>query len=206
MTVSHDEPKTSAAMLEEMRDPNNREVWSRFVGRYEKVIGNWCRKRGLQDADADDVTQQILLILLDEMPEFVYDPTKGRFRDWLSVITRNACFRFLARDVSRRYQPILDDVQARDELERYLEEQARIEMLHAAMEEVRGRVSARDWRIFHQVSFGGVTGDVMAKELGMTIAAVFKAASRVRKRVVEQVKEFGGSDSDVESTHAEMPR
>jgi RNA polymerase sigma-70 factor (ECF subfamily) len=206
MTVSHDEPKTSAAMLEEMRDPSNREAWARFVGRYEKVIGIWCRKRGLQDADADDVTQKIMLILLDEMPEFIYDPTKGRFRDWPRVITRHACYRFFERDVLRKYKPILDDVQARDELARSLEEQERLQVLHAAMEEVRKRVSHRDWRIFHEVSFGGRSGDELAKELGMTISAVYKAASRVRERVIAQVKEFGGSDSDVESTHAEMPR
>ena len=205
MTVSHDEPKTSAAMLEAMRDPNNREAWARFFSRYEKVIGNWCRNRGLQDADADDVTQKIMLILLDEMPEFVYDPAKGRFRDWLRVITRNACYRFLARDVSRKFKPILDDVLARDELERSLEEHAKIQVLYSAIEEVRGRVSPRDWRIFHQLSFGGRSGDELAKECGMTIAAVFKAASRVRKRVIEQVNEFGGAETDVDVTHAHMP-
>ncbi len=201
-----DELKTSAAMLEGMRDPNNREAWSRFFGRYEKVIREWCRKRGLQDADAADVTQKIMLILLDEMPEFIYDPdNKGQFRDWLSVITRHACHRFLERDESRKYRPILDEIQARDELERSLDEQGRIEALHAAMEEVRKRVSPRDWRIFYQLSFQGRSGDELAKELGMTIAAVFKAASRVRKKVAEQVREFGGSDSDVESTNDEMP-
>jgi len=159
----------------------------------------------LQDADAADVTQGIMLILRDVMPEFIYDPDKGRFRDWLSVITRHACHRFLERDESRKYKPILDEIQARDELERSLDEQGRIEALHAAMEEVRKRVSPRDWRIFHQLSFEGRSGAELAKELGMTIAAVYKVASRVRKRVAEQVREFGGSDSDVESTNDEMP-
>ena len=200
-----DELKTSAAMFEEMRDPSNREAKERFCRRYQTMIMTLCHKRGLQDADAADVTQGIMLILLDLMPEFIYDPNKGRFRDWVSVITRNACFQFLARDESRKYRPLLDDVQARHDLEQSLEEHARIEALHAAMEEVRKRVSPRDWGIFHQLSFEGRSGAELAKELGMTISAVFKAASRVRKKVAEQVREFGGSDSDVESTNDEMP-
>jgi RNA polymerase sigma-70 factor, ECF subfamily len=203
--VSRDELKTSAAMLEQMRDPNDPEAWARFFSRYEKPVRNWCHRCGLQQADADDVTQKIMLILLREMPEFVYDQTKGRFRDWLRLVTRHACYRFLARDQSRKYGPILDDVQARDDLDRSLEEQTRIDALHAAMEEVQGRVSPRDWAIFRQLSFGGRSGGALAAELGMTVAAVFKAASRVRKRVIEQVREFGGSDSDVGTQNEGMP-
>jgi RNA polymerase sigma-70 factor (ECF subfamily) len=205
MTVGRDELKTSAAMLEQMHDPNNPEAWARFFSRYEKIVRKWCHTCGLQEADADDVTQKIMLILLDEMPQFVYDQAKGRFRDWLRLITRRACYRFLERDESRKYQPILDDVQARDDLERSLEHQARIDVLLAAMDEVRGRVSPRDWGIFRQLSFEGRRGGELAPELGMTVAAVFKAASRVRKRVIEQVREFGGSESDVDAAHEAMP-
>lgn len=200
-----DAPKTSAAMLEALRDANASEPWARFVDRYGNVIRSWCRNRGLQDADTQDVTQKILLILMDEMPEFTYDPAKGRFRDWLRVITRNACYRFFERDQSRKYESITDDVPAREELERSLDEQGKIETLHAAMEEVRKRVSPRDWTIFHQLSFEHDSGDVLANEFGMTIAAVFKAASRVRRKVVEQVKEFGGSDTDVGGMNDQMP-
>jgi RNA polymerase sigma-70 factor (ECF subfamily) len=205
MTVSRAELKTSAAMLEQMRDPNNPEAWTRFFSRYEKIVRNWCHKCGLQEADAEDVTQKIMLILLDEMPEFVYDQTKGRFRDWLRLVTRHACYRFLEWDESRKYRPILDDVQARDDLDRSLEHQARIDVLHAALEEVQRRVSPRDWMIFRRLSFEGRSGGELACELGMTVAAVFKAASRVRKRVVEQVREFGGSDSDVDAANEPMP-
>jgi RNA polymerase sigma-70 factor (ECF subfamily) len=203
--VSRADLKTSAAMLEQMRDPNDNEAWARFFRRYEKIVRNWCHTCGLQEADAEDVTQKIMLILLHEMPEFVYDHAKGRFRDWLRMITRRACYRFLERDQSRKYRPILDDIQAREELDRSLEDQARIDVLHAAMEEVQTRVSPRDWRIFRELSFEDRSGDELAGELGMTVAAVFKAASRVRRRVIEQVREFGGSESDVHVANKPMP-
>jgi hypothetical protein len=78
------------------------------------------------------------------MRSFVYDPAKGRFRDWLRVVTHHACDSFLARDPSRKFQGLLDDLPAREELDQEFDRQARRDLLQVALVQVRARVSPRD--------------------------------------------------------------
>src|SRR4051812_26496277 len=77
-------------LAQERRDD---QAWAEFVNRYRPRITAWCRERGLQPADAEDVTQIVLQQLLGAMREFRYDPA-GSFRAWLETVTRRACGRF----------------------------------------------------------------------------------------------------------------
>src|SRR5688572_5065954 len=80
------------------RDPTNQEVWGEFVEHYGARIYDWCLRWRLQDADAQDVTQNVLLRLADKMRDFRYDPSRS-FRGWLKTLTHNAWSDFL---VARR--------------------------------------------------------------------------------------------------------
>src|SRR5436305_6703044 len=71
------------------RDPTDAAAWGEFVEHYGGKIYGWCRKWNLQEADAQDVTQMVLLKLSQKMGEFVYDPSRS-FRAWLKVITHHA--------------------------------------------------------------------------------------------------------------------
>ena len=58
------ESATSLTLLGRLRDaPNDPESWSQFVQRYGRVIEQWLRGWGLQEADAQDVKQNVLLAL-----------------------------------------------------------------------------------------------------------------------------------------------
>ncbi len=61
------------------RDPTNQTVWTEFVEHYGPKMFNWCRKRGLQEADAQDVTQNVLLKLADKVRTFQYDPARKEY-------------------------------------------------------------------------------------------------------------------------------
>ena len=139
-----EDPSTSKTLLDWLRDPANKAAWNEFALRYGTKIREWCRRCGLQEADADDVTQGILMNIHVKMRNFVYDPEKGRFRDWLGKVTHNACADFLKRDEARRYREMLGDVPARDDLDRAIEDQAQNELLHAAMGSVREQAKPRD--------------------------------------------------------------
>src|SRR5215471_18205451 len=76
------------------RDPTNQAAWEEFVRQYGGKIYGWCRKWNLQEADAQDVTQNVLLKLAQKMREFTYDPS-GSFRAWLKIITHHAWQDFL---------------------------------------------------------------------------------------------------------------
>src|SRR5579875_1332452 len=71
------------------------DAWREFVNIYGRQIYKWCRHWGLQETDAEDVTQQVLLQLLTKMKEFVYDPERS-FRAWLKTVTHHAWQNLLA--------------------------------------------------------------------------------------------------------------
>jgi RNA polymerase sigma-70 factor (ECF subfamily) len=81
---------TPVSLLGRMgRNPNDAVAWSDFVRYYGRTIFRWCRHWGLQDADADDVSQQILIEVSRKMRTFRYDPARS-FRAWLKTLAHGA--------------------------------------------------------------------------------------------------------------------
>src|SRR3954469_18960848 len=83
-------PTTRASLLTQLRqDPSDQAGWDEFVERYGRHIYRWCRQWKLQDADAEDVTQDILVKLSQKLGAFAYDPSRS-FRGWLKTVAPHA--------------------------------------------------------------------------------------------------------------------
>src|SRR5687767_4781568 len=89
-------PLTRVSLLVQIRDGANHAAWQEFVQLYGPVIYGFARKRGLQDADAADLMQDVLRSVLAAIGRLDYDRRQGTFRGWLFTITRNKIFNFLA--------------------------------------------------------------------------------------------------------------
>src|SRR5947209_7400449 len=113
------------------------QAWEEFVQRYRPRIAKWCRERGLQPSDCEDVTQIVLQQLLGAMREFHYDPA-GSFRAWLQTVTSRACGRFHlveTRLSGRKDEEALKQIEeapAREDLARRIEEAFDEELLQQA--------------------------------------------------------------------------
>src|SRR5260370_15299444 len=82
-------PTTCVTLLTRLReDPSDQAGWEEFVGRYGRHIYRWCRQWKLQDADAEDGTQNILVKLTQKLRTFTYDPSRG-FRGWLNTVAHH---------------------------------------------------------------------------------------------------------------------
>ena len=168
--------------------PTDEGAWQEFVQRYEPRIRSFCLTIPLQAADADDVAQTVLLKMVRRMRDFEYDPA-GSFRAWLRTVTNNALADFL--DERRRRSdgivPLLEGVVAMESLAREVEEEFDRELLEAALADVRQRVPASQWEAFRMTSLDGLSGAEAAQRLGMPVATVYTAKSKVRKLVREAV-------------------
>ena len=91
--------QTSYTLLTRVRDVSDQQAWQEFVECYAPKIFLWCRRFHLQESDASDVTQEVLVKLVGAMQSFVYDPARGSFRGWLKTITTNA-----VSDLGRTWQ------------------------------------------------------------------------------------------------------
>src|SRR5208283_5394367 len=94
MTIS---PSTHASLLLRLRDPKDHEAWLEFVSLYEPVTYRLLRRHGLQDADAREVMQELLMAVSRSIGR--WDPAKerGSFRGWLRRVARNLVINWLNR-------------------------------------------------------------------------------------------------------------
>ena len=200
---SASEPRTSPTLLGRLRRaPADQPAWAEFVDRYGRKIYGWCRQWGLQDADAQDVTQTVLARLADKMRTFAYDPTRS-FRGWLRTLAHHAWTDF-ATDRRRAGlgsgdTDVLDrlhSVEARDDLARQLDEECERDLLEEAMARVRLRVEPRTWEAFRLLALEGRSGAEAAAQLGMKVATVFVARSKVQRMIQEEASKLDAPDQD----------
>jgi RNA polymerase sigma-70 factor (ECF subfamily) len=184
------ESKTSLTLLDLLRqNPEDAGAWDRFVRRYRPKIYGWCRERGLQEADAEDVAQDVIVILARKMASFRYDPSR-RFRAWLKTITYHALSDLIARRcraVGDGPTPILETIEARTDLEARIDELFDRELLELALARVRARVGALTWDAFCLTTFEGHSGAETSRLLGIPVASVFVSKHRVQKMLREEI-------------------
>jgi RNA polymerase sigma-70 factor (ECF subfamily) len=175
------------------KDPTDPAAWSELVEQYGGRIHAWCRRWGLQEADAQDVTQEVLLKLAKAMQTFTYDPTRS-FRAWLKTLTNHALSNFLESrprlgqgSGDSQVRQMLDSVEARQDLLQRLEEEFDRELLEVAMTRVRLRVAPQTWEAFRLTVLEGLSGAEAAEKIPMQVAQVFVAKRRVQKMLQEEV-------------------
>lgn len=188
------EGDTSLTLLERIQaDPEDPAAWRILVERYQPRIRGWCLAWGLQDSDADDVAQEVLLKLHAAFRRFRYDPDRS-FRAWLKTVTQHAWSDFLA---ARRRDPgykatsiaqVADSAEAWSDLEEQIEQVFDRELLEIAMHRIRGRVKPATWDAFRLTAIDGMTGVEAALELAIPVATVFVAKHRVQKMLQEEVR------------------
>lgn len=194
--------RTSPSLLGRLRQENKDEMaWSEFVRRYGVQILQWCRKWNLQEADAQDVTQTVLVKLADKMRTFTYDPSRS-FRAYLKTLTNYALCDFLESRKRRGAAAggsvafeILQTVEARDDLVQQLNAAFDQELLEEAMERVQARVEPHTWEAFRLTAIDGLSGAAVAKQLSMKVATVFKARSKVQQMLQEEVRKLEELDA-----------
>ncbi len=196
------EQRTSATLLARLRGEDvDQQAWVEFVRRYRPQVHRWCLRWGLQEADAQDLTQALLARLVVRLRDFTYDPAKS-FRAYLRTVA-GYVWRDLLDEQRRAVVGSgdtaqfdrLQAIEARDDLARRLGEVLDRELLEQASARVRGRVEPQTWEAFRLTALEGLSGAAAAARLGMGVFAVFKARSRVQRMLREVVAELEADGS-----------
>jgi RNA polymerase sigma-70 factor (ECF subfamily) len=189
-----DAPTTRVSLLTRLRrDPCDQAGWDEFVERYGRHIFRWCRRWKLQDADAEDVTQDILVKLTRKLRAFAYDPSRS-FRGWLKTVAHNAWRDFKggrrrpqAAGGDSQVQELMLTREAREDLAQKLEEAFDLELLEAATTRVRLRVAPHTWEAFRLVALEGVPVAEVAARVHLQVAMVYVAKSKVQRMLREEI-------------------
>ena len=186
---------TSFRLLNRLRVQPDAESWRRLVELYTPLIHGWLRRHGVTMTDADDLTQEVMAVVVRELPGFEHNLQRGAFRNWLRTITVNR-LRMLWR--SRQSRPIAtgdsDFLKMLDELEdpgsnlrRQWDQEHDQHVARRLMELVEPQFEPATWKAFRRVVIDGVKAATAAAELGMSVNAVLLAKSRVLSRLRQEM-------------------
>lgn len=187
-------PLTRASLLLRLRDPHNAVAWREFVELYAPLVYGYALKQGLQDADAADLSQEVLHAVAMGISRLEYDPAQGAFRNWLFTIVRRKISKWRVAQVGRAQgsgdlatQLLLETHLSPDTTEAEWRAEWEQRLFTWACERVRREVSATSWQAFWRTAVDCRAGKDVAAELGLTVAAVYHARSRILARLKDLV-------------------
>lgn len=185
---------TPQSLLERLRKrPDDQTAWRRFDDLYRPLLASWTRRYSVQPHDADDIVQQVLEVIIREMPGFEYDPLKGKFRAWLRSILVNQLRAFWRSQKSRPQA----DYEFFDKILAQLEDE-KSDLAHMWDQEHDQHVSQRllaliepdfaptTWRAFRRL-LNDEPAQQVAADLGISVNAAYLAKSNVLKRLRQEM-------------------
>ena len=194
-------PSTRQSLLVRLCQPSDERAWQEFMHIYEPLIYSLARRHGFQDADADDVCQEVFQATAKAIERWQARSDRGSFRGWLFRIARNIMINAL-RHRQRHPQGVggsdfkrLLDMQPADDGEsQLLIIEYERHLFQWAAAEVKDEFRQPTWRAFWLTSIEGRRPQEVAQQLGMSVGAVYIARSRVMARLRERVEEIEGSN------------
>jgi len=188
-------PKTTrVSLMARLHDAaDDAGAWEEFVRIYGPHVVQWCRGHGLQDADAHDVSQDVLLRFWRQAHAFRYDPARslrGYLRrmvftavaDWADEADRER------RRGDVRLGELLASVPAREDLATRIEQAYDLELLTIAMQEVEKRVQPHTWQAFRLLAIERHSGADVAARLGMQPNTAYVARKKVQRMIRETIE------------------
>jgi RNA polymerase sigma-70 factor (ECF subfamily) len=190
-------PETRPSLLIRVRDPADQAAWHEFVDIYRPLILRLAWKKGMQDADADDVVQEVLATVAKAVEQREHDSKRAKFRTWLNRVAQNAILNALTRERPDRGSGDSALLTALNQLESHsgpdsdlLRLEYRREVFRWAMGQVRKEFHQATWDAFLLTAVEGRPVEAVAEELGKNRGAIYAARSRVMRRIQEKVNEY----------------
>lgn len=184
--MSHHWPDTRHTLIARLKDPADQASWEAFIAIYEPLILRYALRRGLQHADAADISQRVLWSVARAADSWAVGGEYGSFRAWLARVTRNAVINLLERDAKHRGagDPLSLDrlFQIPDQLDDSMtvwNREHEIQVLQLAARRIRSRFQDDSWNLFWRTTAGAESIETVASELGKSLGAAYAIRSRI---------------------------
>jgi RNA polymerase sigma-70 factor (ECF subfamily) len=195
-------PPTRSSLLVRLRDPADEEAWGHFVRVYGPVVYHFARRRWLQDSDSADVTQDVLHAVMTGADRLEQIHRRGSLRSWLFTVAHHKVY-----DLQKRRQragqgsgesdvhAALHEQPVREEEDAW-DLEYRKQLFACAAQEVRAQCSPGHWQAFWQTAVEGRSPAAVAEALGLSVAAVYLAKSRIMARLKQRVRLWDAVDDE----------
>lgn len=200
MIASMSSPETRPSLLLRLRDSSDHDSWLEFCEIYRPVIVRLALTKGMQNADADDLAQNVLIAISGAIERWESDPGRAQFRTWLHQVTHNAILNAVRQSGSRARtteewsHALLEHPAASGPDSALLQIETRRQILAWAAERIRCEFSEETWQSFWLTAVEEQSIQSVAARLGRSLGSVYASRSRVMKRLRQQVDEFTASE------------
>jgi len=188
-------PDTRHSLIQRLQDGGDNAAWEEFASIYRPVIVRIALRKQMQFDDAEDLAQQVLLLVLKNINKWKSDPARARFRTWLQTVVRNATMNALSRRPKDQASGGTDSLQQlhqrpdkADSLSFDLEWQR--ETLRWVAQQVRGEFESMTWTAFWDTAIEQSPAQEVAEKIGKSVGAVYIARSRVMQRIKQRIAEL----------------
>jgi RNA polymerase sigma factor (sigma-70 family) len=187
--------ETSASLLERLRTGPDDAAWKRLVDLYTPLLRGWLRRHLVPHADVDDLVQEVMAVLVRELPNFQYDRRRGTFRSWLRTITVNRLKMFwrtrntrpLATGDSDLLRKLAELEDPRSSLSQLWDQEHDRHVANRLLELIAGEFEGPSWQAFHRLTIDGDKPAAVATELGLSLNAVYLAKHRILRRLRQEI-------------------
>jgi RNA polymerase sigma-70 factor (ECF subfamily) len=191
-------PETRKSLLLQVQSLHDEEAWREFVTIYRPAVYRLARQRGLQDADAEDLAQRVLIAVTRSIADWQPDPARGRFRSWLAKIAENAAINALSRQPpdtavgGTSILALLAGQPAHDQaIDESLDRERRRSLFRWAAQRVREEFRGGTWDAFWLTTVEARGVEEVAVTLGKSVGAIYAARSRVIRRLKDEIDQSG---------------
>jgi RNA polymerase sigma factor (sigma-70 family) len=178
---------TSLSLIDKARANSGDRAWERFVDIYSPLLHNWLSRLDIQAGDADDLVQEVMIVISRELPGFEHNGRTGAFRKWIRTILVNRVRNhWRVRDYepapsggsswTARIEQLADD---RSDASREWDLEHDRHVMARLLAHVRTQFETQTWEAFHRQVVEGIRADVVAAELGVSLNSIYVARSRV---------------------------
>lgn len=185
-------PETNHSLVARVRDLGDGASWTEFLAIYQPVVYRMARRRGLQEADAQDVVQQVFHSISRAIDRWQPSPTQPLFRAWLVTIARNTITNALnrrPRDAATGSTSVMELLQERPDpsCTTELHAETEKEFILWAAAQIRNEFSESTWDVFWRSTIEGQSVAEVVKATGRTTGSVYVTRYRVISRLKEKI-------------------
>ncbi|MCM8537029.1 MAG: sigma-70 family RNA polymerase sigma factor [Lentisphaeraceae bacterium] len=171
-------------------------AWNELVGVYNNYIFVIIRKMNVPTDDCDDLLQQIFIKIWKGFSDFEYGKNRSKFRTWLGAVSHSVVYDYFRKKKSLSSKQTMAAEESlssnfssitEPEIEEIVEREWRIYISNLAMQNVKKIFSGNAIEAF-ELSMKEVPGEKIASQLGITLDSVYMLKSRVKKRLIEEIK------------------
>jgi RNA polymerase sigma-70 factor (ECF subfamily) len=167
------------------------DAWNDLTDLYRPLIIAWLKRQGVPAVDVEDLSQDILVSVVKHLPTFEHSGHRGAFRSWLRTIVcnrttdywRNTGARMQAGGGQGATAALEQIADPGSDLNRQWDEEHDHYVLRCLLAAVEEEFEPATLSAFRRLALDGAGGAEVAEELGMSLAAVYRAKSRVLHRI-----------------------